>query len=43
MECYKASEDLLSLPVMTIRDSINCARLALWCPARRKMVSFSAA
>lgn len=43
MECYKASEDLLSLPVMTIRDSIRCARLALWCPARRKMVSFSAA
>ncbi|WP_165793565.1 fatty acid desaturase [Hyphococcus luteus] len=43
MECYRASEDLLSLPVMTIRESIRCARLALWCPARRKMVSFSAA
>ncbi|WP_375201626.1 fatty acid desaturase [Hyphococcus sp.] len=43
MECYKASEDLLSLPVMTIRDSIRCARLALWCTERRQMVSFSAA
>lgn len=43
MECYRASEDLLSLPVMTIRDSIRCARLALWCPERRKMVSFAAA
>ncbi|WP_428407424.1 fatty acid desaturase [Hyphococcus sp.] len=43
MECYRASEDLLSLPVMTIRDSIRCARLALWCPDRRKMVSFAAA
>ncbi len=43
MECYKASEDLLALPVMTIRESIRCARLALWCPERRKMVSFSAA
>ncbi|MEO1135088.1 MAG: fatty acid desaturase [Pseudomonadota bacterium] len=43
MECYRASEDLLALPVMTIRDSLRCARLALWCPARRKMVSFAAA
>ncbi|MFC2951419.1 fatty acid desaturase [Marinicaulis aureus] len=43
MECYRASEDLLALPVMTIRDSIHCARLALWCTERRKMVSFSAA
>ncbi|WP_395075658.1 fatty acid desaturase [Hyphococcus sp.] len=43
MECYRASEDLLTLPVMTIRESIRCARLALWCPERRKMVSFAAA
>ncbi len=42
MECYRASEDLLSLPVMTIRESLRCARLALWCPDRRKMVSFAA-
>ncbi len=43
MECYRASEDLLSLPVMTIRDSIRCARLALWCPVQQRMVSFAAA
>ncbi|WP_425410643.1 fatty acid desaturase [Hyphococcus sp.] len=43
MECYRASEDLLSLPVMTIRESLTCARLALWCPVRRRMVSFAAA
>lgn len=43
MECYRASEDLLALPVMTIRESIRCARLALWCPERRQMVSFAAA
>lgn len=43
MECYRASEDLLSLPVMTIRDSLRCARLGLWCATRQKMVAFSAA
>ncbi|MEZ5894004.1 MAG: fatty acid desaturase [Parvularculaceae bacterium] len=43
MECYRASEDLLALPVLTIRESIKCARLALWCPERRKMVTFAAA
>jgi len=42
MECYRASEDLLSLPVMTIRDSLRSARLALWCPVQQKMVSFAA-
>lgn len=41
MECYRASEDLLSLPVMTIKDSLKCARLALWCTAQQKMVSIS--
>ncbi|MEX6632880.1 fatty acid desaturase [Hyphococcus lacteus] len=41
MECYRASEDLLSLPVMTIKDSLECARLALWCTAQQKMVSIS--
>lgn len=43
MECYRASEDLLSLPVLTIRESIRCARLALWCPVRERMVTFDAA
>lgn len=41
-ECYRASKDLLALPKMTILQSINCARLALWDEAQRKMVSFSA-
>jgi acyl-lipid omega-6 desaturase (Delta-12 desaturase) len=43
MECYRTSEDLLQLPVMTIRESIKCARLALWDTAQKKMVSFAAA
>ncbi|WDI32925.1 fatty acid desaturase [Hyphococcus flavus] len=43
MECYRASEDLLALPVMTIRESIRCARLALWCPVQQRMVTFAAA
>ena len=42
MECYRASEDLLSLPVLTIRESIRCSKLALWCSEQRKMVSFAA-
>lgn len=41
-ECYKASKDLLALPKMTILESFNCARLALWDEAQRKMVSFRA-
>lgn len=43
MDCYRASEDLLSLPVLTIRESIHCACLALWCPVRERMVTFRAA
>lgn len=42
MECYRASEDLLSLPVLTIRESIKCARLALWDATQNKMVTFAA-
>ncbi len=41
-ECYRASKDLQALPKMTILDSLNCARLALWDEAQRKMMSFSA-
>lgn len=41
-ECYRSSKDLLALPKMTILDSLNCARLALWDEAQRKMISFSA-
>ncbi|MEK7266741.1 MAG: fatty acid desaturase [Pseudomonadota bacterium] len=41
-ECYRSSKDLLALPKMTMLDSLNCARLALWDEAQRKMISFSA-
>ncbi|MEZ5920816.1 MAG: fatty acid desaturase [Parvularculaceae bacterium] len=41
-ECYRASKDLMALPKLTILESINCARLALWDEAQRKMISFSA-
>ncbi len=41
-ECYRSSRDLLALPKMTILDSLNCARLALWDEAQRKMISFGA-
>ena len=40
-ECYRASRDLLALPKMTMLESLNCARLALWDEAQRKMISFS--
>ena len=43
MECYKASSDLLSLPAMTMRESLNCARLALYDATHGRMVSFAAA
>lgn len=39
-ECYRASKDLLALPKLTILQSIDCARLALWDEAQRKMISF---
>lgn len=41
-ECYRASKDLTALPKMTILESFNCARLALWDEAQRKMISFRA-
>ena len=41
-ECYRASKDLQALPKMTILESFNCARLALWDEAQRRMISFSA-
>lgn len=41
-ECYRASKDLQSLPKMTMLESLNCARLALWDEAQRKMISFRA-
>ncbi len=41
-ECYRASKDLLALPKMSVRESVACARLALWDEARGKMVPFRA-
>jgi len=41
-ECYRSSKDLLALPKMTMLESLNCARLALWDEAQRKMISFRA-
>ncbi|HRX40988.1 MAG: fatty acid desaturase [Parvularculaceae bacterium] len=41
-ECYRSSKDLLALPRMTFLESLNCARLALWDEAQRKMISFKA-
>jgi omega-6 fatty acid desaturase (delta-12 desaturase) len=41
-ECYRSSKDLLALPKMTMLESLNSARLALWDEAQRKMISFSA-
>ena len=43
MECYRKSKDLQALPVMTIPESLKCARLALWCEVQQRMVSFKAA
>lgn len=41
-ECYRTSPDLRALPKLTLRDSVKCARLALWDEARRKMIPFRA-
>ncbi len=41
-ECYRASRDLQALPKMTMIESLNCARLALWDEAQRQMVPFRA-
>jgi omega-6 fatty acid desaturase (delta-12 desaturase) len=41
-ECYAASDDLKALPVMRFRESLKCARLALWDEAAGKLIPFSA-
>lgn len=41
-ECYRASKELQSLPKMTMLESLDSARLALWDEAQRKMISFRA-
>ncbi|MEM9015252.1 MAG: fatty acid desaturase [Pseudomonadota bacterium] len=42
-ECFDASTDLQKLPKLTIRESLRCARLALWDEQCERMVSFRAA
>lgn len=41
-ECFRSSRELLALPRMNMRESLACARLALWDRAQRKMIPFSA-
>ena len=41
-ECFHQSEDLKSLPRLSVRESLMCARLALWDEAKEKMVPFGA-
>jgi omega-6 fatty acid desaturase (delta-12 desaturase) len=41
-ECFHQSEDLKSLPRLSVRESLMCARLALWDEANEKMVPFGA-
>lgn len=43
MECFKTSQELMSMPRMTMLDSLRSPRLALWDAAKGKMVSFRAA
>jgi len=39
-ECFDASADLKSLPVMTIKDSLKSVPLALWDETDQKLISF---
>lgn len=41
-ECFEASEDLKSLPRLSLAKSLECARLALWDEEQEKMIPFSA-
>jgi omega-6 fatty acid desaturase (delta-12 desaturase) len=40
-ECHRSNPALQVAPRLTLRDSLKCARLALWDADRRKMVSFA--
>jgi len=42
-ECHEANPVLQAAPRLTFRESLRCARLALWDPERRKLVPFGAA
>jgi acyl-lipid omega-6 desaturase (Delta-12 desaturase) len=39
-ECHEANPALQAAPRLTLRDSLKCARLALWDAERRKLVPF---
>ncbi|MEZ5896311.1 MAG: fatty acid desaturase [Parvularculaceae bacterium] len=39
-ECFEASEDLMSLPRLSLSKSLECAQLALWDEDRGKMIAF---
>jgi omega-6 fatty acid desaturase (delta-12 desaturase) len=39
-ECHEANPMLQAAPRLTLRESLRCARLALWDPERRKLVPF---
>ncbi len=38
--CLDASPELKSMNRLTLRDSLNCARLSLWDEANRRLISF---
>ena len=38
--CLDASSELTSMNRITLFESLKCARLALWCESRRRMVGF---
>jgi acyl-lipid omega-6 desaturase (Delta-12 desaturase) len=39
-ECHEANPEFHSVPRLTLRDSLKCARLALWDAEHRKMLPF---
>ena len=42
-ECLERHPELQRVPRLSLRESLGCARLALWCEERRKLVSFKTA
>jgi omega-6 fatty acid desaturase (delta-12 desaturase) len=39
--CFEENEELRQVTHLTLRASLACARLRLWCEERRQMVSFA--
>ena len=42
-ECLEQHPELQRARRLSLRESLGCARLALWCEERRQLVSFKAA